>query len=191
MVSLKLLTVLSSITACVLAQTKIRYMPFGDSITEIVCWRRYLYQHLQTAGITNVDFVGSLTTATTGCTGNDFDRNHEGHSGFQAVNIANANQLVGWLQSNPADIVTMHLGTNDINGGRSTTDITTAFSKLVDQMRASNPKMRIIVSLIPHPSIIDLSFLANTSRTGRPNNPIPPTICKGHGVEPGYSSLGD
>ena len=146
--SLKALTVLLSISATALAQTKLRYMPFGDSITEITCWRRYLYQQLSTAGlISGIDFVGGQTSATQGCTGNDYDRNHEGHSGFQAINIANQNQLVGWLKANPADIITMHLGTNDITAGHSTTDITNAFSKLVDQMRASNPKMRIIVRL--------------------------------------------
>jgi lysophospholipase L1-like esterase len=62
------------------------------------------------------------------------------------VDIANNNNLPGWLQRNPTDIITMHLGTNDITYGKTTAQIITAFGKLVDQMRASNPKMRIIVS---------------------------------------------
>ena len=69
------------------------------------------------------------------------------HPGFLAVDIAAKNQLVDWLKKNPADIVTMHLGTNDIfRGNRKPQEILTALGKLVDQMRASNPVMRIIVS---------------------------------------------
>ena len=59
------------------------------------------------------------------------------HPGFMAVD---------WLKKNPADIVTMHLGTNDIfRGDRKTAEITAALGKLIDQMRESNAAMRIIV----------------------------------------------
>ena len=121
-----------------------RYMPFGDSITEFGCWRAEVWQMLQDAGYTAVDFVGSQSSATQ-CNGLNYDRDHEGHAGFLAINIANQNQLVGWLQQNPADVITMHLGTNDIFGGHSTDEIIAAFDTLVDQMRDSNPAMRIIV----------------------------------------------
>jgi len=63
-----------------------------------------------------------------------------------AVDIVAKNQLTDWLKRNPADIVTMHLGTNDIyRGSLKTPEIITALGKLVDQMRASNPAIRIIV----------------------------------------------
>lgn len=42
----------------------------------------------------------------------------------------------------------MHLGTNDVWNNRSPQDITTAFSKLVDQMRASKSSMKILVAKI-------------------------------------------
>lgn len=42
----------------------------------------------------------------------------------------------------------MHLGTNDVWNNRSPAEITTAFSKLVDQMRASKPTMKILVAKI-------------------------------------------
>jgi lysophospholipase L1-like esterase len=42
----------------------------------------------------------------------------------------------------------MHLGTNDVWNNRSPQDITAAFSKLVDQMRASKPTMKILVAKI-------------------------------------------
>ena len=68
-----------------------------------------------------------------------------------ATDIAAKNQLVDWLKKNPADVITMHLGTNDIfRGNRNTAEILAALGKLVDQMRASNSVMRIIVT--PRPS---------------------------------------
>jgi lysophospholipase L1-like esterase len=54
---------------------------------------------------------------------------------------------VGWLKQNHADVITMHLGTNDIaQHSKATTDIIAAFTKLVGLMRDSNPEMKIIVS---------------------------------------------
>jgi lysophospholipase L1-like esterase len=42
----------------------------------------------------------------------------------------------------------MHLGTNDVWNNHSPLEITTAFSKLVDQMRASKPTMKILAAKI-------------------------------------------
>ncbi|KAF2834850.1 carbohydrate esterase family 3 protein [Patellaria atrata CBS 101060] len=153
MVKLSGLGGLALLISSVIAQTsKIRYMPFGDSITEIVCWRGLIWQQLQQAGYTNIDFVGSGTNGNAqgaGCRIPNYDKDNEGHSGFLAINIANQNQLVGWLQRNPADLITMHLGTNDIvQQNKPVNDIITAFTKLVGQMRASNPNMKIIVAQI-------------------------------------------
>jgi hypothetical protein len=92
-------------------------MPFGDSITEIVCWRAKIWEKLQTTpwNSTAVNFVGSgKGESQVGCKDTKYDRDNEGHSGFLAIDIANKGQLDGWLKTNPADVVTMHLGTNDI-----------------------------------------------------------------------------
>ena len=122
-------------------------MPLGDSITEITCWRTTVWDNLRTAGLTNsIDFVGSMTNNPQNCQGSSgWDQGHEGHSGYLAINIANTN-LVGWLSSAKPDIVMYMLGTNDIVGSRSVNDILAAYTKMVGQMRASNPRMRIIVS---------------------------------------------
>ena len=150
---MKFAAVFSAIIATALAQgtaPTIRYMPFGDSIAEIVCWRGQLWTQLQEAGYKNVDFVGSGKQQNpSGCKISNYDKDNEGHSGFLAINIANAKQLVGWLKTNPADIITMHLGTNDIvQQSKKTDDIIAAFSTLVQQMRDSNPKIKIIVSIL-------------------------------------------
>lgn len=136
-----------SISAAYAQAPKIRYMPFGDSITEIVCWRGLLWTQLQGAGFTNVDFVGSGTNENpSGCPTKTYNKNNEGHSGFLAIDIANKKQLVGWLQKNPADVITMHLGTNDIvQKSDKTADILAAFTTLIKVMRDSNPNMKIIV----------------------------------------------
>ncbi|KAK3326746.1 SGNH hydrolase-type esterase domain-containing protein [Apodospora peruviana] len=137
--------------SAVTAQTQnatLRYMPFGDSITEIVCWRSKLWNKLQTTEWASVDFVGSGKTENN-CRDTKYDRDNEGHSGFLAIDIANKKQLVGWLQKNPADVITMHLGTNDIvQQNKATTDIIAAFTTLIKQMRDHNPKIKIVVAQI-------------------------------------------
>ncbi|RYP70706.1 hypothetical protein DL771_005310 [Monosporascus sp. 5C6A] len=149
MIATKLLSLAAAVLVGAGAATaqQLRYMPFGDSITEIVCWRSKLWQRLRTTEWSTVDWVGSGRTENN-CGDTQYDRDNEGHSGFLAINIANQRQLVGWLQRNPADVITMHLGTNDINQGRSVNDITAAFTTLVRDMRASNPRMKIIVAQI-------------------------------------------
>jgi lysophospholipase L1-like esterase len=127
------------------AASGLRYMPFGDSITEIICWRAKLWRMLQETEYKDVDWVGSGKTENN-CRDTQYDRDNEGHSGFLAINIANQKQLVGWLQKNPADVITMHLGTNDIVQQRKpTAQIIEAFTTLVNQMRDSNPRMKIVV----------------------------------------------
>lgn len=113
MVSLKALAV-SALAASVSAQSTnatIRYMPFGDSITEIICWRAKLWEKLQSTEWASVNWVGSGKTENN-CKDTKYDRDNEGHSGFLAIDIANKGQLDGWLKTNPADVITMHLGTN-------------------------------------------------------------------------------
>lgn len=141
------LGLIAALAASVSAQNAtLRYMPFGDSITEIVCWRAKLWEKLQSTEWANVNWVGSGKTENN-CADTKYDRDNEGHSGFLAIDIANKKQLVGWLQQNPADVITMHLGTNDIvQQNKAVNDIITAFSTLVQVMRDSNPKMKIIVS---------------------------------------------
>jgi hypothetical protein len=124
----------------------VRVMPLGDSITGSPgCWRALLWQRLQQAGRTNVDFVGTLPSQ--GC-GFPHDGENEGHGGFLATNVADQNQLPGWLAATDPDVVLMHFGTNDVWSNRAPATILAAYSKLVDQMRASNPGMRILVAQI-------------------------------------------
>lgn len=147
-----LLTALAAGAAAQTTTTGLRYMPFGDSITEIICWRAKLWDKLQTTEWSTVDFVGSGKTENN-CRNTKYDRDNEGHSGFLAINIASQKQLVGWLQKNPADVISMHLGTNDIvQQSKNVNDIIAAFTTLVGQMRAHNPKVKIVVCPRRYPS---------------------------------------
>jgi lysophospholipase L1-like esterase len=131
------------------APAPIRIMPLGDSITAGPgCWRAYLWNHLQTTGFTNIDFVGSQPGG--GCPGGfPYDPDDEGHGGFAATGIADQNQLPPWLAAARPDVVLMHLGTNDMWGGTiPVSAVLAAYTKLVGQMRASNPAMKIVVAQI-------------------------------------------
>jgi lysophospholipase L1-like esterase len=95
----------------------VRIMPLGDSITRGVAgssddtgYRRSLYLALTGAGH-SVDFVGGQTDGIP----TDFDRSHEGHDGWHADQIRD--NIYGWLVANPADVVLLHIGTNDVSGG--------------------------------------------------------------------------
>ncbi|MEO3871670.1 GDSL-type esterase/lipase family protein [Nonomuraea sp. B12E4] len=120
----------------------IRIMPLGDSITGSPgCWRALLWNRLQSTGHTDIDFVGTLPPQ--GC-GVSYDGDNEGHGGFLATNVANQNQLPGWLAATRPDIVLMHFGTNDVWSNIAPATILSAFTTLVNQMRASNPNMKIL-----------------------------------------------
>jgi lysophospholipase L1-like esterase len=129
------------------AGDKVKVMALGDSITGSPgCWRALLWQRLQQAGrASSVDFVGTLPPQGCGFT---YDGENEGHGGFLATNVADQNQLPGWLAATDPDVVMMHFGTNDVWNNRSPATILAAFTKLVAQMRAANPAMRILVAQI-------------------------------------------
>ncbi len=125
----------------------VKVMALGDSITGSPgCWRALLWQKLQQAGrAAAVDFVGTLPGQGCGFT---YDGENEGHGGFLATAVADQNQLPGWLSATDPDVVMMHFGTNDVWNNRSPATILAAFTKLVGQMRASNPAMKILVAQI-------------------------------------------
>ncbi len=133
--------------AASISAAPVKIMPLGDSITGTPgCWRSILWNRLQSTGYTNIDFVGTLTGMTCSL---PFDSDCEGHGGILAVDIANQNQLPPWLAATTPDIVMMHLGSNDVmNGPKTNAQILAAYGTMVDQMRASNPNMKILVAQI-------------------------------------------
>ncbi|SBT37413.1 cellulose binding domain-containing protein [Micromonospora narathiwatensis] len=140
------LALVSTAPPAAAAAAPLRVMPLGDSITGSPgCWRALLWNRLQSTGYTDVDFVGTL--GPQGC-GVPYDGDNEGHGGYLVTNVANQNQLPGWLAATHPDIVLMHFGTNDVWSNIAPATILAAYSKLVDQMRASNPATTVIVAKI-------------------------------------------
>ena len=86
----------------------VKIMTLGDSITaglhseETGGYRGPLSQMFADVGFP-VEFVGSQA---------DQISKHEGHSGFTSDMIAQ--NVRGWLESNPPEIVLLHIGTNDV-----------------------------------------------------------------------------
>jgi lysophospholipase L1-like esterase len=128
----------------------IRIMPLGDSITYglgstgTVGYRRLLYQLLLGAGH-SIDFVGSQTNGTP----QDFDRNHEGHSGWRADQIRD--NITGWLNSTPADVILLHIGTNDISQGQGASNPANEINQilnLIDAWEGLNNQVWVILARI-------------------------------------------
>lgn len=128
------------------AAAPVRIMPLGDSITGSPgCWRAVLWNRLRSGGHANIDFVGTLKEQ--GCP-QSFDGDNEGHGGELVTNVANQNLLPARLSATRPDIVVMHFGTNDVWSSIAPDRILAAYTKLVTQMRASNPNMKILVAQI-------------------------------------------
>jgi chitodextrinase/lysophospholipase L1-like esterase len=130
----------------------VRIMPLGDSITAqsqaSPSYRYYLWNDLLNNGYDNVDFVGSNTQ--TWDNGDPpqllFDQNHEGHGGYRADEIA-AN-AAEWMSLNPADIVLLHAGTNDLEQGQSVESTLQDIASIIDALRSINPNVTILLAQV-------------------------------------------
>lgn len=127
-------------------------MLLGDSITEITCWRPLVWSQLAAANLTSsIQLVGSMNSIPGSCQKPaGFDAHHEGHSGYQAYDVARTN-IAGWVRNTTPDIVQFMLGTNDVNiGKRNAQAILDAYTSILGSLRAANPKVHvIIVKMIP------------------------------------------
>ncbi|KAL0472474.1 cellulose-binding protein [Neurospora intermedia] len=131
------------------------------------CWRALLSRKLNATNITpplpysQIRFVGTQPRTYCGY-GSAYDWPHEGHGGYLATGIAQETVpitgtevvpaprqplLQSWLTA-PVDIILMHLGTNDIWQNRTAIEIINAYGQLLDQMRAVNPEIRLLVAQI-------------------------------------------
>ena len=139
----------------------VRLMPLGDSITEggsngnsqpdrnasFIAYRGQLWTKLHDAGYT-MDFVGSNYGGQDYKDNNDstFDIDHEGHDGWKADQIDA--QVTGFLNTNPADVVLLHIGTNDLNGGESIASTVTDVENILNKIKANNSDPSVIIARI-------------------------------------------
>jgi lysophospholipase L1-like esterase len=144
-----------------------------------------LWQQLNQAGHQGrFDLVGSGMKNSdpkgVACTPSNADPDNEGHSSCLITEIINnvdasasrgcntrISALMPALTADRADIVLMHFGTNDVWNGISSTNILSAYSTMVDDLRAVNPNVIILVA-----QIIPMNVTATTcSGCSCPNCP--------------------
>ena len=132
---------------------QITVMPLGDSITydnrinenrpvgQRTAYRQQLWLDLQASGYA-VDFVGSQIA------GQDadppFDPDNEGHPGWHAdgdpADTSIASHIYVWLKNlydegHPADVILLHIGTNDISGGQDPADVASEIGQTLDEIQ--------------------------------------------------------
>jgi len=136
----------------------IRIMPLGDSITrgymgdstpgsQLVGYRQKLdldLFDLYRDGDTDyyIDLVGSLVTGTD----YPFDWDHEGHGGAYADEIRD--NVEDYLSANPADVVLLHIGTNDIGTDQDPLSISLEVNDILNAIYGSYPAMVVILAEI-------------------------------------------
>jgi len=149
-----------------------KILPLGDSITHAeinrASYRYPLWKKLVDANI-KFDFVGSMDTQldsfSKGATpqpdykGLKFDKDHEGHFAWAAVEInkgKNPNNKTGsgslsqWTQKYDFDIALVHLGTNDAFYRIKNELISAELKKVIQTLRKDNPNAVILLAtLIP------------------------------------------
>lgn len=136
----------------------IKIMPLGNSITydnitndtrpieDKVAYRRKLYDLLQANGYepgVEFDFVGSQKSGPT----TNFDPDNQGQGGQKTEGAAN--EVYNYLTQNPADIILLHLGTNDLVPNPTISASVDNMARLLDEIdRFENQTGREITVII-------------------------------------------
>jgi hypothetical protein len=84
----------------------------------------------------DVDFVGSQVAGQNAVP--SFDPNNEGHPGWHADGDSEgrniAPNIYNWLNVNPADIILLHIGTNDISSGQNPALVAAEIGQILDNI---------------------------------------------------------
>lgn len=139
----------------------LRIMPLGDSVTYggdfthvgagfedySVAYRGFLWTKLKQNGY-DINFVGSQKSGSDYLAIDDsFDVDNEGHNGFRADQIAQNIQT--YLKDNPADIILLHIGTNDFDQGNTTiTQTVLDVEDILKSVDTVSKEIKVIVAKI-------------------------------------------
>ncbi|MGQ4435939.1 ricin-type beta-trefoil lectin domain protein [Streptomyces sp. SAS_260] len=127
------------------APAPLRLMPLGDSITWGVgspsgnSYRGFLADQLSAEGHA-LDFVGS------GRNGTMSDPDNEGHSGWRIDQIAGIADAV--LAGYRPNVVTLEIGTNDLNGSYQVPTAPDRLRALIDQITRDAPDATVLVGTV-------------------------------------------
>lgn len=144
----------------------IKVMPIGSSTVQGeyssngAGFRYPLYKTMTTVDKKTVDFVGSQFNGP-----NDYDRNHEGHSGWMIGSNGPLDlntYITNWMNTYKPDIVIFYAGTNDLGNNASAADTAARFDLISSKIFAAAPATKFIVGSLFHP--IDNSSVAAKAR---------------------------
>ncbi|CAN99034.1 BKRF1 encodes EBNA-1 protein, latent cycle gene [Sorangium cellulosum So ce56] len=130
-----------------------KIMPFGDSITQgfnVAGGYRAPLFHLALEANRDITFVGSANDYSVPMVdGVTFPRNHEGHGGWTIEGNNGIAQLVGTSIPNyKPNIITLMIGTNDINGNINLADAPNRLGKLLDSIFMRDPNILVVLAQI-------------------------------------------
>ena len=142
---------------CPAAGTPCRIMPLGDSITygysssDLGGYREPMFTAAVNAGH-SITFVGSQTSGPTMVDGMPFPQENEGHSGYTIDDGGGRTGIQGLvqnaLQTYHPHIVTLMIGTNDVDIQLDLANASTRLGKLLDTILAADPKLLLVVAQI-------------------------------------------
>jgi hypothetical protein len=122
-----------------------RIMVFGSSNESQTCWRAFLWQKLRSGGITNFVFVGSQNVGPD-CPGVvGYTKACEARPGTIVTGISAAT-LHAMFAADTPDIVLQHIGGADLMSNIPAANVIKAYSVIVEQARAVNPKIIFFVA---------------------------------------------
>ncbi|HEY6080740.1 MAG TPA: SGNH/GDSL hydrolase family protein, partial [Polyangiaceae bacterium] len=134
-----------------------RIMPLGDSITDGAAssdgggYRKELFR-LALMHQQKLTFVGSHENGPLMVDGVPFPRRQEGHSGWTIADGGGRDglddQIQGWLASTPADIVTLMIGTNDVDISLDLSNAGQRLGALMDKIISAAPNALLVVAQI-------------------------------------------
>jgi lysophospholipase L1-like esterase len=138
-----------------------RIIPLGDSVTDGCCggnavsmgasYRFELFR-LALRDKKNITFVGSHASGPTMVDGVAFPRMQEGHPGYTIAAGGGRQGLqenvVGWLTASPPDIVTLMIGTNDIDIQLDLANAPKRLGTLIETITETDPKALVVVAQI-------------------------------------------
>jgi lysophospholipase L1-like esterase len=130
-----------------------KIMPFGDSITQgynVAGGYRAPLFHLALAAQRDITFVGSASDYSVPTVdGMAFPKNHEGHGGYTIEGNNGIAQFVATSIPNyQPHIITLMIGTNDINGNNNLSDAPNRLGKLLDSIFMQDANILVILAQI-------------------------------------------
>ncbi|MEO6599326.1 MAG: SGNH/GDSL hydrolase family protein [Polyangiaceae bacterium] len=130
-----------------------KIMPFGDSITQgynVAGGYRAPLFHLAHAANHDITFVGSASDYSVPTVdGVTFPKNHEGHGGYT---IEGNNGIAPFVSTSipsfKPNIITLMIGTNDINGNNNVADAPNRLGKLLDSIFMRDANILVVLAQI-------------------------------------------